>query len=309
MKKQVHITTVIVILFLFLSTVHAQSITTFTVNDFSLNGAVKSCTILTPYGKEMYDFDTQGRLVKAVTRYNENDYEVSYYRFMDSRIAEKREEYYENNTIDNAKSVAYIFALDTLTNILSEKIITYSKTFLEYNEFHFDSIQRLKRIKHLDAEGIDETRILYDTLDSKFRARFMVNNQLQKEEYNYETVAADKKDSIAVIYTKWFANGIAEKAERVRKNRSGVLKDKTLFTFNIEGKRVPIVTLSYVYNEQQAVKKITTSKDGKTAIQEFVYQYDGKENGNWVKQIVLPDNTYTTRKVTYYLLENKQNKE
>ena len=38
---------------------------------------------------------------------------------------------------------------------------------------------------------------------------------------------------------------------------------------------------------------------------EYIYQYDMAENGNWIKQIVIPDNTYTTRKITYYTPEIK----
>ena len=33
---------------------------------------------------------------------------------------------------------------------------------------------------------------------------------------------------------------------------------------------------------------------------EYIYQYDKEEGGNWVKQIITPDNTYKTRKITYY---------
>ena len=40
----------------------------------------------------------------------------------------------------------------------------------------------------------------------------------------------------------------------------------------------------------------------------YIYQYDKEEEGNWIKQIITPDNTYKTRKITYYetpsLLEN-----
>jgi hypothetical protein len=43
------------------------------------------------------------------------------------------------------------------------------------------------------------------------------------------------------------------------------------------------------------------TKKGKTeAIKKFIYQYDNGDKGNWVKQIITPDNSYITRKIAYY---------
>ncbi|MEP3444625.1 MAG: hypothetical protein ABJN53_07520, partial [Flavobacteriaceae bacterium] len=46
-------------------------------------------------------------------------------------------------------------------------------------------------------------------------------------------------------------------------------------------------------------KVITTTKNSE-AIKEYIFQFDDKEEKNWVKQIITPDNTYTTRKIVYY---------
>jgi hypothetical protein len=46
------------------------------------------------------------------------------------------------------------------------------------------------------------------------------------------------------------------------------------------------------------------SKNGDEVMKkEYVYQYDREGEGNWIKQIVRPENTYKTRKITYYVPE------
>ncbi len=43
------------------------------------------------------------------------------------------------------------------------------------------------------------------------------------------------------------------------------------------------------------------TKTGKLErIKNYIYQYDNGEKGNWIKQIITPDNSYITRKITYY---------
>ena len=58
-----------------------------------------------------------------------------------------------------------------------------------------------------------------------------------------------------------------------------------------------------MYNAQGDIAKESIKKGKQLAAKEYIYQYDDTESKNWVKQIITPDNTYITRKITYFLPE------
>ena len=65
-------------------------------------------------------------------------------------------------------------------------------------------------------------------------------------------------------------------------------------------------TVTYLLNDVPLKTVRTSTQKPKGIIKkEYIYQYDMADNGNWIKQIVIPDNTYTTRKITYYTPEIK----
>jgi hypothetical protein len=61
-----------------------------------------------------------------------------------------------------------------------------------------------------------------------------------------------------------------------------------------------IELITYHYNDLGMLTEIKTKKGKTEAIKKFIYQYDNGDKGNWVKQIITPDNSYITRKITYY---------
>src|SRR5690606_25539562 len=98
----------IIFLFTFLSistllgpdVLSAQEIKIFTRGDFDLKGEVKSCLVITNYGKEEYDFSPDGLLTKSVTRYNDTDSDISSYKYKNDHLTENRVENYRNGTLD-----------------------------------------------------------------------------------------------------------------------------------------------------------------------------------------------------------------
>ena len=75
----------------------SQEVKIFTIQDFDLKDSVKTNMVVTKYGKETYDFNPDGRLAKAVTKFNDADYSVTYYKYSDSYLVEKRFENYRDN--------------------------------------------------------------------------------------------------------------------------------------------------------------------------------------------------------------------
>ena len=54
------------------------------------------------------------------------------------------------------------------------------------------------------------------------------------------------------------------------------------------------------YDDNGLLLKTITTRGRAVSEQEYVHQLDGTEYQNWVKQVVTPQNTYITRKITYY---------
>ena len=72
-----------------------------------------------------------------------------------------------------------------------------------------------------------------------------------------------------------------------------------MFEYGEEEKSfVPVRETSYEYGENNRLSRVLVKAEGQTRIQNYVFQSD--PNGNWIKQIVTPENAYTTRKIEYY---------
>src|SRR3990167_7224481 len=145
------------------STLTAQEPKIFTLTDFDLKGKVKSCLVITNYGKEEFDFNELGVLTKSVTRYNEADYDITLYKYVQGALSEKRVENYRDGVFDKGISFANFYSIDTTSGKrVTEKIVSYNKEFLGQNEYVYDSIGRLSRIMHADREGLDEIVLEYE---------------------------------------------------------------------------------------------------------------------------------------------------
>ena len=141
----------------------AQEIKVFSVQDFDLNGPVKSCLVATDYGKEEYTFNEEGLLTKAVTRYNDTDYDITIYKLDGPVLLEKRVENYRDGIFVKNTSIANFYELDTTeSKKITEKIISYNKEFLDQYEYNYGEGGKLSTIKRINDSGIDETALKYE---------------------------------------------------------------------------------------------------------------------------------------------------
>ena len=292
-------------LFLFFPLViNSQEITIFKVSDFDLKGPVKQCVVGTDYGKEEYHFDPEGYLVKSVTRFNEGDYEVAHYKIKGGELLEKRLENYRNNALDKATSIANIYELDTLgPRSVTENIITYDKTFLDRYEYNYDTLGRLKKIIRTNNDGIDETTIETSRYKDETTTEYRLNGSLVKSIRTSEK--KDKKGEIfKIVLEKEFIDDEPNKAEERTIGSEGSLTKLVRFQFDVEKKTfVPFENQLFEYSEKGMLSKTVTENNGEKTVSEFVYQFDDSPWGNWVREIVTPDNTYRSRKIVYYEIE------
>ncbi len=63
---------------------------------------------------------------------------------------------------------------------------------------------------------------------------------------------------------------------------------------------MPTIRTTYSYDEKNMLVEEVIKGLNTVEKKSYIYQYDDKEDGNWVKQIITPENSYVTRKITYY---------
>ena len=273
----------------------------FTRTDFDLQGPVKSCRVITDYGKEDFEFNSEGLLTKSVTRYNENNYDVSYYKYENNRLTERRDERYQDGRFDEMTSMAHFYSYDSVPQTkITERILSYNKEFQEQYDYLYNEEGQLTGIRRSHAEGVDETQIDYSTYKDETTISYVLNGKLQR---TIRKSAKKQKDGqeVKVVLVKHFIDGIPEKAiERVL-NQDGLLLSELYFAYQPSEKSfAPLNKKEFNYDERKQLESVTSTSGEVKDKEEYIYQFDDSEGGNWVKKIITPENSYTTRVIEYY---------
>lgn len=303
-EKYLHILFVVV---LFASAnVQSQEIQIFTLEDFSLRGPVKSCLVSTDYGKEEYDFNRKGLLIKSVTRYNAEDYDVVYYKYKNGELSEKRAESYQNNTFDPSTSIAHFYQIDSTENLkIQERIFSYDKQFLDEYVYEYDEFGDIVSIRRINNEGTDVTQVEHKKINGEYTVTYLMN-EIPLKSIRTSTLKPKNKPAQKIILTKEFLMGEETQAFEEVLSLDGKLMAQQEFKFNTESNKFePTVRTTYAYDDKNMLIEEVMKSDELVTKKEYIYQYDKVDNGNWIKQIVTPDNTYKTRKITYYVSEPK----
>ncbi|WP_273567102.1 hypothetical protein [Maribacter halichondriae] len=281
---------------------YAQDIKIFRASDFDLISHVKKCLVRTNYGKEEYEFDQDSLLNKSVTRYSNQDYDITYYKYRNGELTEKRLEVYRDNTFDEATSIANFYSIDTTAGRkVTEKIVSYSKEFLDQYEYHYNENGKLFRIKRSNNEGTDETKIDFTEVKGEHTKTIHLNGVLNQSVRTSEK--KEKDGSLQKIkLTKSFIDGNPNKAVEEIFNEAGKLISKINYYFDTKTSQfAPQISISYFYDDKGMLTKTETKSGETTKTKEYIYQFD--ETGNWVKEIITPDNAYKTREISYYQVE------
>ncbi|MGB5554529.1 MAG: hypothetical protein WBM83_07710 [Flavobacteriaceae bacterium] len=289
--------------------VNGQEIKIFTTADFDLRGNVKKCLVRTDYGKEEYEFNREGLLTKSITRYNEQDYDITYYRYKGDELTEKRLEIYRDKEFDKSTSIANFYIRDTTDTLkITEKIVSYTEEFLDQYEYFYDQHGNLTKIIRTNDNGIDETNFEYDDLKGEKTKTAIINGTVLETVRTSVKELKDKSKQ-TITLTKRFINGEPTKAVEVILNAKNKVVTKTEYEFDLHTNQFAAVnTVGYTYDPQGILLKTIHKKGDATTNKEYIYQFDANENLNWVKQIITPDNTYKTREISYFKDEVKVEK-
>ena len=280
---------------------NAQEFRIFTLADFDLKDSVKTSLVSTSYGKEEYDFNKNGLLTKSVTRYNDTDYDVTYYKYAEGELIEKRSETYRDNKFDPSTSIANFYEIDSLPNRrITEKIVSYEKEFLDQYIYEFDKDNNLVKITRTNSDGTDITLVKHKTIKGEYTITYLLNHVPLK---SIRTSTQKSKSGAIqkVVLTKEYLKGEENMAFEEVFDTDGKLMAQQEFEYNKQEKSfVPTTRTTFKYDANgMLIEEIATTGP---AIEKknYIYQYDREEGGNWIKQIITPDNTYKTRKIKYY---------
>ena len=301
-----YLQTLFLVLIASVSNAQGQEIQIFTLADFDLKENVKFCLVSTDYGKEEYDFNKKGLLTKAVTRYNDTDYDVVYYKYKAGELVEKRSESYRNNNFDPSTSIAHFYQIDSTDNIkIQERIFSYDKEFLDEYVYEYDESGDLSSIRRTNNDGTDVTQVEHKKFKGEYTVTYLLNGVPLKT-VRTSTQKPKNRPEQKIVLTKEFIKGEADYAFEEVFSLDGHLMAQQEFEYNLSAKKFePMVRTTYTYDENGMLITEVAKSGAETTKKEYIYQYDKADKGNWIKQIVTPDNTYTTRKITYYVTEPK----
>jgi len=288
-------------LFLLPSKIFTQEPQIFTLEDFDLRGSVKSCLVITDYGNEEFEFNREGLLTKNVTRYSDTDYNITYYKYSGGQLMEKRDEIYQEGQFDKQTSIAHFYEVDTTASKkVTEKIISYDGEVLDIYEYSYNDDGNLIKIIRSNNEGLDETNIEYTTYKGETTITYLLNGVVLKSiRTSFKKNRKGVKNKI--VLTKEFIEGIPNKAqEKIYDSKNNLTSLKEFNYDEVKKSFVANKTMNYAYDntglllkEAEKIEKTVNTKD-------YIYQFDGTEDSNWVKKIITPKNLFTTRSITYY---------
>ena len=285
---------------LFSCVINAQDIKLFGVADFDLNGPVKSCTVVTNYGREIFEFDPKGLLVQSTTKYNEVDMDITRYKYFNGTLVEKRMESYKENALDLSSSLVNFYEIDT-TDLrrVKETIVSMDKEFFEQQEYFYNANGQLEKIVASHENAVDERVIERNQFKDELTETLFENGVIVQSE---RTSTKNTKSGVQQIsLRKQFVDGEPSKAIEQIRTAAGLLLSEQLFTYD-QGEQQFVVDekKSYSYSKEGVLRKEITKKGQGESTRDFIFQFDSSVHKNWVKKISTPDNTYTTRIIAYY---------
>ena len=253
---------------------YSQEIQIFKVEDFDLRGKVKSCLVITDYGRELFEFDQMGRLSKTITQYNESDQDITLYKYEGETLVEKRMESYKDDILDAATSMVNFYSTDTVsTRRVMEKIISYDKQFLEQQEYLYDEEDRLQKIIISNAEGVDETTIEYQQYKNETTQSVFHNGILEKMERVSEKIVGNSKYKITL--NKEFVDGEPNNAIEKTYDADGKLLTTETFSYDVPKKQfVSLQKVRLTYDADGMPTSESTETQNSKSVREFIFQFD-----------------------------------
>jgi hypothetical protein len=176
---------------------------------------------------------------------------------------------------------------------------------MERNIYYFGQGERLTRIEQTDTEEINEHLFTYSLQDGDS----LVTHELNGVLFKTKQIIKQSDSTPKTVIKQNFLEGVPVQKTVETFDVNNELLSLEKFTMDSAAQKwIPGPINSYTYTENGTLLSLKTETSTTTSIKEYIYQFDGTTANNWVKKIITPDNTYTTRRIAYYQVgENVQN--
>jgi len=273
----------------------------FTTSDYDLNGQVQTCEVLNDYGREVFTFDREGRLLRTETLFPGEDRNVTTYRFEQGDLAEKRVEYISDGAVDRTQSFLYSYTtyFEEEQMRVEEDIVSYDSRFLEKRIFHYDSLGVLRKIVKFHSDALDEIRIERRQSGDTLIVEKWLNQELQQVDKTYTL----QEDGALYQYhiTENVFQGEPYEAERERFNARGKrVEYRKLFYDPDTGRYQTDAVHTYSYDKRGALEKEAIQRGAAVYEKEYVFVFDSHQPPNWIRKIQMPENSFVSRKIAYF---------
>ena len=266
-----------------------------TVDDFDLNGWVKSCEIQTAYGSELLHFNRDNSLQKIVTVFNELDREQITFTYKDKALSEKIIEVFRENVL--RKELSFYHKFSRNDRIHDELIFSLEGTLVARNQIEVDSLgNTLKRV----SESPEQQTIQ------------LVEKRTSSVADSIFTFSDDRLTALEVFKRNPSTQKVNEQLEI---SYTDSVVTRKVYTF-FDQHSLPIRVVDSMYDSQTADfvsaqarrysytnKRLTASVEtagNQSQKKTYIYQLDNSDPPNWVKRIEQPSNQYITRRIIYY---------
>ena len=157
----------------------------------------------------------------------------------------------------------------------------------------------------IGQEGTDNTLVTYSEQGGEVTAEYEKNGQLVKA---VRTSRKEGKDGpIENKLVREYFQGTPQKAVEQDLDARGRLLKETRFEYDSTTTSFrKVQSRSLTYNADSFEETETTTyfrENGSVYRQEesaYLYQMDGASPGNWIRKIRTPENSFVSRKITYY---------
>ena len=210
-------------------------------------------------------------------------------------------ESYKGNQVDPSSSMAYFYSIDTTGNKkIKEQIVSYDKEFVEVQEYQYNQEGQLEKIIVSHENAVDEI-VIESTVYKNEKTKTYFENGIVQKSIRESTAKDRTRGEVKVVLTKTYLDGEPNRAVEEMKNEKGLLISKEVFQYDIGAKKfVAVEKHNFEYDKEGNLSKEVIGQGNATSVKEFVFQFDDNEQKNWVKKIITPENTFTTRRITYY---------
>lgn len=262
------------------------------VSDFELNGRVERCEVLTPYGREILDFNLDQSLKQITTIFNEEDQEVVTFTYEQGALKEKSIEVVKGGELQ--PSVSFYHTYTQRDSITEEIVFSFDGKFQAQNRKVTDSMGSPKSLEL----RTNSSRALYRYESINGETRDSLYTYLDQELIRLEIFDRSSKSEVRksdVSYTDSLVTSIHWSAYDLKDN---VLREvDSIFDYN--ARLVDRTEKTYSYREG-LLEVLKEMRLNQTKTKRLIYQLDNHTPPNWVKRIEQPSNAYTTRIITYF---------